>query len=65
MNQILSVEPPKPKKEKKEKKEKRQKKQNYNFQYSSNKSGPVEIEKITKIFAIALIIFGIIMIGSG
>ena len=65
MNQILSVEPQKTKKEKKEKKQKRQKKQNYNFQYSSNKSGPVEIEKITKIFAIALIIFGIIMIGSG
>ena len=63
MNQILSVEPPKPKKEKKEKKEKKQKN---NFQYSSSKkSGPIEIEKITKIFATALIIFGIIMIGSG
>ena len=64
MNQILSVEPPKPKKEKKEKRENKQ--VNY-MQFNTTKSngGRIEIEKITKIFAVVLIIFGIVMIGSG
>ena len=54
MNQILSVEPPKPRKEKKQK---------VNNSYKS--SGPIEIEKIARFFAIVLIVFGIIMVGSG
>lgn len=56
MNQILSVEPPKPEKRKKEKKQKVRR---------SSGGGTIEIEKIVKFFAITLIIFGIIMIGSG
>lgn len=57
MNQILSVEPPKPRKEKKQK---------VNNSYNSYKSsGPIEIEKIARFFAIVLIVFGIIMVGSG
>ena len=58
MNQILSVEPPKPKKDKKEKKQK------MNYGYGSS-GGTIEIEKIVRFFAIILMIFGIIMIGSG
>lgn len=54
MNQILSVEPPKPKKEKKQK--------NRANNYSG---GQVEIEKVVRFFAIVLIVFGTIMIGSG
>ena len=54
MNQILSVEPPKPKKEKKQK----TKKESYG-------GGQIEIEKIVKFFAIVLIVFGVIMVGSG
>ena len=54
MNQILSVEPPKPKKEKKQK----TKRESYG-------GGQIEIEKIVKFFAIVLIVFGIIMVGSG
>lgn len=55
MNQILSVEPPKPKKEKKQK--------NNNMGYNSG--GTIEIDKIVRFFAIVLIVFGIVMIGSG
>lgn len=55
MNQILSVEPPKPKKEKKQK--------NNNMGY--NGGGTIEIDKIVRFFAIVLIVFGIVMIGSG
>ena len=54
MNQILSVEPPKPRKEKKQK----TKKESYS-------GGQIEIEKIVKFFAIVLIVFGVIMVGSG
>lgn len=53
LNQILSVEPPKPKKDKKQK-----------MNYGSG-GGTIEIEKIVRFFAIILLIFGIIMIGSG
>ena len=57
MNQILSVEPPQPRKEKKQK---------VNNSYNSYKSsGPIEIDKIARFFAIVLIVFGIIMVGSG
>ena len=52
MNQILSVEPPKPKKENKQR-------------INNSRSGTIEIEKIVRFFAIALIVFGILMIGSG
>ena len=55
-NQILSVEPPKPKKDKNIKKQK--------TNYSSG-GGTIAIEKIVRFFAITLIIFGIIMVGSG
>ena len=59
MNQILSVEPPQPKKQK-------EKKQKVNNSYNSyNSSGPIEIDKIARFFAIVLIVFGIIMVGSG
>lgn len=53
MNQILSVEDTK----KKNKKSKKQK--------MPRNSGPVAIESILKFFAIAILIFGIFMIGSG
>ena len=53
MNQILSVEDTK-KKNKKAKKEK-----------MPRNSGPIAIESILKFFAIAILIFGIFMIGSG
>lgn len=53
MNQILSVEPPKPKKEKKQK------------MRNSSGGGTIEIDKIVRFFAIVLIVFGIVMIGSG
>ena len=53
MNQILSVEDTK-KKNKKSKKQKMPK-----------NSGPIAIESILKFFAIAILIFGIFMIGSG
>ena len=54
MNQILSVEPPKPKKEKKQK-----------ISMGNNSEGRIEIEKIVRFFSIVLIVFGIIMLGSG
>ena len=53
MNQILSIEDTK-KKNKKSKKQKMPK-----------NSGPIAIESILKFFAIAILIFGIFMIGSG
>lgn len=53
MNQILSVEPPRPKKEKKQK------------MRNSSGGGTIEIDKIVRFFAIVLIVFGIVMIGSG
>ena len=53
MNQILSVEDTK-KKNKKAKKEK-----------MPRNSGPIAIESILKFFSIAILIFGIFMIGSG
>ena len=53
MNQILSVEPPKPSKEKKQKVR------------NSSGGGTIEIDKIVRFFAIVLIVFGLIMIGSG
>ena len=53
MNQILSVEDTK-KKNKKSKKEK-----------MPRNSGPVTIESILKFFSVAILIFGIFMIGSG
>ena len=53
MNQILSVEDTK-KKNKKAKKEK-----------MPRNSGPIAIESILKFFAIAILIFGVFMIGSG
>ena len=56
MNQILSVEPPKPKKDKSAKKQK--------TNYGSG-GGTIAVEKIVRFFAIILIIFGIIMVGSG
>ena len=56
MNQILSVEPPKPDKPKKEKKQKMR---------NNSGGGTIEIEKIVRVFAIVLIIFGIIMVASG
>lgn len=54
MNQILSVEPPKPKKDKKPK-----------SPTGNSGGGVIEIEKIVRFFAIVLIVFGMIMIGSG
>lgn len=54
MNQILSVEPPKPKKDKKPK-----------STMGNSSGGVIEIEKIVRFFAIVLIVFGMIMIGSG
>ena len=56
MNQILSVEPPKTNRDKKEKKQRMK---------NISGGGTIEIEKIVRFFAIVLIIFGIIMIGSG
>ena len=53
MNQILSVEPPKPNKEKKQKVR------------NSSSGGTIEIENIVRFFAIVLIVFGLIMVGSG
>ncbi len=53
MNQILSVEDTK----KKNKKTKKQK--------APRNSGPVAIESILKFFSVAILIFGIFMIGSG
>ncbi len=60
MNQILSIEQPNPKKEKKEKKEKKQKNK-----MPKSSGGQIEIAKIVRFFSIVLIIFGIIMVGSG
>ncbi len=56
MNQILSVQPPKPNKPKKEKRQKMR---------NNTGGGTIEVEKIVRFFAIILIVFGIIMIGSG
>ena len=56
MNQILSVQPPKPNKPKKEKRQKMR---------NNSGGGTIEIEKVVRFFAIILIVFGIIMIGSG